>query len=163
MSSPSGWQPADEFGLYNPAYMCLLARRFVDGYYKEVQNGCLLPLLVVGLTMSLNVDTRSSLTMRITTNFVKWVSDNPRNVAKIQANAPSMTQPSREGVVFGLRHGFLEFSSGLVVPGLARLVKAIRGDTDDFVESQRAAHYLGRWFSTAGPAGTTLALLGVRP
>lgn len=153
----------EDVALYNPAFLALLFRRCLDGYFQEHKEG--LPLLLghLGVSMALTDAVRSSLTMRVNTKLSTWISRSPRASAQIAESARSFSPYINESLIFALNYDVVRPESGLFIAGDSGPQAAIRGGSQEVIDCQRAANYLGRWFAVSGSSATVSALLGVKP
>lgn len=163
MRKPFTARAQEDATLYNPAFLALLFRRTIDGYFQGHKEG--LPLLLghLGVSMCLTADVRNSLTMRINTRLGTWVASNPRARIGIPKASAAFAPYINEAVLFALHHEVTRLESGVFIAGDYGPTVTIRGETQEVIGCQRAAHYIGRWFAVSGPHSTISALLGVRP
>lgn len=155
--------PSEVSALFNPAYLAILATRTVEGYRRETGSGTPLPVAIVSVAMSLDRDVVASLTMNIRSHVGAWKYGNPRAFARIPRLCESHSGKIRSGIIFALHHRLLTVDDGYLELGSTTIRKNLAGFSDDVAGSQRAANYLGRWFSSGGSPATLLSLLGVRP
>ncbi|MFI5706338.1 three component ABC system middle component [Kribbella sp. NPDC051620] len=149
--------------LLNPAFIALVLRRAVEGHLEASAAPMPLVLAYPISGIALYPRARDALTNVITTNVTSWISRNPRLRAELPPRMASLVPFVNEGLLFGLRADIVILSDATLTLGGHGPHKSARGDSAEVVVTQRAARYLGRWFSQAGSPATVLALLGVRP
>lgn len=162
MTRASGGKPTVEESLFNPAFMCLLLTRTVDGHLRYSKRSISIPLSFVAVAMSLDEDIRESLTYYVNSNIVGWMRSHPGPHARVPEIAAKMSSRIRPGLQFGLHYNYLSLESGDLSLGLRRPVADRSGNSIDMAAAQRAAWYLGRWFSNSGETSSIMTLLGVR-
>jgi hypothetical protein len=163
MRKPQAQRPLEDAALYNPAFLALLLRRCVDGYFQEHKEGLSLLLGHLGVSMALTADVRAALTMRINTKLGTWIADNTRARAKIPQISSAFVPYINEAVLFALQQRVVALDNGTLIAGTYGPATTIKGGSREVVDCQRAAAYLGRWFAVSGSHSTVAALLGVRP
>lgn len=160
MTAPQSYSV--ERALFNPAFVGLLIARAVRGNADYNADPLSLPIAFVAVSMALDERIRDSLTYNVRSNLNAWIRGHPGQHARVGELAPQMTDRIRRGLIFILSSGHVEILSGRLSVGPAPIIASIGGNSTDMAAAQRAARYLGRWLPTAGPAPSTLALLGVR-
>lgn len=159
-----GSEAPEVAALLNPAFMALLARRVMEGHQEE--SGRPLPVLLAYLAtpMALHADVREALTYYVSTNLATWAAQHPRLRVNLPPHLRAMQRFVSEGILFGLSNEVFAVDQGDLTAGSGRgPAKSLKADTSEVHQCQRAARYLGRWFSGSGSPATVAALLGVRP
>lgn len=156
-------EPPEVAALFNPALIALLLARSTRSHLEETSDG--LPFLYAPIivTICLHPTVRSTLSMNIRTQFATWVQRSAGVDPPLQARIAEMVPIVNEGVLFALIHDILKVERGVLAPGTTSPTRAVRGDTADMEDAQKAAVYLGRWIAHAGSQSTVCAMLGVRP
>jgi hypothetical protein len=149
--------------LLNPAFIALLLMRAVRSYFREADSGMPFVYAPIIATISLYPAARETLSMNVTTQFTAWIDRASQIQIFLQEKIVDMVPIVNEGLLFALVHGVLRVEGGMLVPGDVGPANAIRGDTADMEQTQRAAAYLGRWLVRAGNPSTVCAMLGVTP
>lgn len=163
MSPDLRTRPAEQEALFNPAFLSILATRVVEGHRQESDRDPLVPIVHVGVAISLDTAVRSTLTMTIRSNLGAWKYTNPREVARVPHLCQIHAESIRRALIFGVRSQLLQIDGAQVGLGTLALRKSLAGFSDDVAEAQRSARFLGRWLSVSGSAATVLAIMGVRP
>jgi hypothetical protein len=101
--------------------------------------------------------------MNVSTQFAVWIDRASQIQIFLQEKIVDMVPIVNEGLLFALAHRVLRVEDGVLIPGDVGPANAIRGDTTDMEQTQRAAAYLGRWLVHAGSPSTVCAMLGVTP
>jgi hypothetical protein len=101
--------------------------------------------------------------MNIATPFATWIDRSAQIQVSLQDRIVSMVPIANEGVLFAITTRVLSVESGALMPGDRGPTNSVRGDTEDLVQAQRTAVYLGRWLVRAGDPATVCAMLGVAP
>lgn len=155
----------EEFALFNPAFIALLNVRVIQGWVKETnEDGAPLVMAYLAVLMTLHAPTSQLAPMRITSNFFDWVQSNPEIPASFPRSARALTPLVRSGLLFSLSGGICELRlPGILIAAPNATTKSIKGETVDIVQSQKVAHFFGRWLSRSGGAASIYSLLGVRP
>lgn len=149
--------------LLNPAFIALLLVRAVRGYFREADAGMPYVYAPIVATISLYPAARETLSMNVSTQFAVWIDRASQIQIFLQEKIVDMVPIVNEGLLFALAHGVLGVEDGVLIPGDVGPANAIRGDTTDMEQTQRAAAYLGRWLVRAGSPSTVCAMLGVTP
>ncbi len=163
MSPPGDPRPFEEEALFNPAFVSLLLRESAK-QFSERSAGRDLPAVLAYLVapLALHGPTRQILPTYVTAQMGEWVRANPGALVELPKRIRSLRSIVSAAACFGLRHGVLEGSEGVLragtvkrrPPGMAR-----SADVDDCLAR---AGFLGRWFSEQADATTTLAIWGLR-
>ncbi|MGW0055865.1 three component ABC system middle component [Nocardia nova] len=152
----------EERALYNSAFTAVLCTRAVQGYDREYAGPCPLPVAIVAAVMALQPSIRELLPATMKTGFMGWLDENDVVRVAMSRNASALASVVRPGLIFALQSNILHCGSdGLTLVPRA-LTKAIRGDSEQSTDIQRAAVHLGRWLPSTGSLSTVLTLLGVR-
>jgi hypothetical protein len=94
---------------------------------------------------------------------VNWIERESAARVHLNQSVPHLGPIVKSGLLFALKAQVLELVEGQMVRSTGRIRKAIRGDTEEVIELQKASLFLGRWLSKAGDTSTIFTLLGVRP
>lgn len=158
--------PALRFGvdtraLFNPAFLAALIGQAATGHRTDHESPLPLALGYLVAPIVLHTPTREALP-RVNSRLAKWADQHQLVRAELRWRAPQLTEITRRGLRFGIRHELIAFVPGGIEAGAAftRLLPPSGGEA---AECWRAAEFLGRWLPRAGPPATVLALLGVRP
>ena len=149
--------------LLNPAFIALLLVRAVRNYFREADAGMPYVYAPIVATISLYPAARETLSMNVSTQFAVWIDRASQIQIVLEEKIVDMVPIVNEGLLFALAHGVLRVEDGVLIPGDVGPANAIRGDTADMEQTQRAAAYLGRWLVRAGSPSTVCAMLGVTP
>src|SRR6185437_6037804 len=161
-------RPADYRRLLNPAFCGRLVSRAVKGFEELAVEGMPLPLSFLVLPMVLPTTIREALPVLSTTSFPKWIHENPEVRVGFSRKVRSLSQVTREGLLFYLERRTLFIGSDqrvssvprrLSATGLADLEKKSHLVTD----MVNKARFVGRWFARSGEPSTIFFLLGLRP
>lgn len=152
---------ADVRALFNPAFLAALIGRAAEGH--RTHGGAPLPMGFAFLVapVVLHSATRESLP-RVNARLATWADGRQLLRAELRWRAPHLTEVTRSGLRFGLRHGLIEFSAS-GVGATAATLRLPPPTIPDALDCWKAAERLGRWLPRAGPPSTVLALLGLRP
>ena len=156
--------PREEAFLFNPAFLAVLLARACEGYEAEKESPMPITLGFVSLSLALHRPTRLRFPRAVSTNLLRWTLDNPDLLATAPTRANALVPLLRNGLLFALANGVCSLAShaSISVAPDADLPSA-RGITNEVVECQRSAQFVGRWFGRAGSQETVLAVLGIRP
>lgn len=166
MTGRTAWDqyPREERYLFNPAFLALLLARSSKGYERERLLPMSIPLAFLSLSITLHRPTRELLPRTVATNLVRWAQENPYVVTVTPTRAGAFVPLFRESLLFAVANKVCSITPGAGLrPAPDFWLPAPRGRTDDMVQCQRSAIFLGRWLARAGPPPTVLALFGVRP
>lgn len=108
-------------------------------------------------------EARTTLSMRVTTPFTNWITANPDLQLTLPPRISGMLPIVNEGLLFALSHNVIAITGALLSTGSVGPTKAIKSDSTDLTDAQRAAVYLGRWLTRAGPPSTVCGMLGITP
>jgi len=156
-------EPPEVATLLNPALIALLLSRATRAH--EVEEAAGLPYIYAPIvaTIALYPEARATLSMRVTTKFVNWVTSNPELQLALQPKIAGMVSIVNEGLLFAVTNNVLRISGARLTTGANGPFKTIRSGSSDVEAAQRAAAYLGRWLAHAGAPSTVCAMLGVTP
>jgi hypothetical protein len=119
------------------------------------------------LPMVLHGEIRQSLPRDTRTSLPVWLETEPLARRWIAAGARRLVPFTKEALLFGGVHGFIELAGPQVRAVEARWAKAEARFTnhasDEVRDCVKRAEFIGRWLAQTGSAPTVLALLGVRP
>lgn len=159
--TPGSRSGADARALFNPAFLAALIGRAAAGHRTDREAPLPLALGFLVAPMVLHTPTRQALP-RVNARLAKWADDNRLLRAELRWRAPQLTEITRRGLRFGIRHELIAFTpSG--IEDAAALTRLRTPPSGEAAECWKAAELLGRWLPRAGPPATVLVLLGVRP
>lgn len=160
-SSPALRPGVDARALFNPAFLAVLIGRAAVGHRTD--HAAPLPMALGYLVgpMVLHTPTREALP-RVNARLAKWADEHQLLRAELRWRAPQLTEITRRGLRFGIRHDLIVFTQG-GIEAAATLTRLRPPGGGEAAECWKAAEFLGRWLPRAGPAATVLALLGMRP
>jgi Family of unknown function (DUF6521) len=154
----------EERGLFNPAFAAVVCTRAVQGYTKEYDAACPLPIAVTAAVMAFQPFVRAALPATTGTGLMGWLDENEAVRVAMGRHADSLAAVVRPGILFALQSGVLRLDgTGLAAVARALSRTTIRGDTEQTIAIQKAAFLLGRWLPSTGSISTVLTLLGVQP
>jgi hypothetical protein len=114
--------------------------------------------------MALQPGIRAQLPKRTQASLPKWLEEKPSVRVLMKANASSLADMVRPGILLAAQTNLLNFDEeGLLILRHKAIPKSITGRSATFVAIQRSAQWLGRWLPANGNTTTILTLLGVRP
>lgn len=154
----------EEHALYNPALTALLVGRAVQGHEQQYSAPSPIAVAILSTVMALQPSIRAALPKTTGSGIVRWAEENKLVRASNMQNASTLSRVVRPGLSLALQRGLVTVTptGRLVVPPRV-LPKSIAGDSDDLLNLQKAAFFLGRWLPSSGNLSTIMTLLGVRP
>lgn len=159
--SPALRPGADARALFNPAFLAALIGRAAVGHRTAREAPLPLALGYLVAPTILHTPTREALP-RVNARLAKWADEHQLLRAELRWRAPQLTEITRRGLRFGIRHELIAFTPAGIEAAVA-LTRLRAPDEGEAAECWKAAEFLGRWLPRAGPPATVLALLGVRP
>jgi hypothetical protein len=158
--------PVPRFGvdaraLFNPAFLAALIGQAATGHRADHESPLPLALSYLVAPLVLHTPTREALP-RVNARLAKWADQHHLVRAELRWRAPQLTETTRRGLRFGIRHELIAFTPG-GIKATAVFNRLVAPDGGEAAECWKAAKFLGRWLPRAGPPGTVLALLGMRP
>lgn len=155
--------PREEKYLYNPAFLALLIIRTTGGHQSQMNAPIPIPLLFLALSISLNRPFRRILPKSVATNLVRWTQDHPEVRVLTPLRTVSAMDLYREGLLYALATKACSVEGAAITLRSKKPLPAPQGRTDEVIQCQRAAFFMGRWMARSGSPGTVLALFGLRP
>ena len=163
VNNVAGKNEAD--ALFNPAFLALLARRFVDAY-SDYADGAPVPYILphIAVPLALNAAVREALTYSVASHLGAWTGAHPQLESVIPAYVVALQGRVRQGILFGVANDVVSLREGSFAAGATLILPMPPAKTQgDVAQCQRAARFLGRWFAKTNDVPNTCALLGVRP
>ena len=159
---PWSERPVEIRNLFNPAFCALVLSRALVAFQEADGKGIPFSLSLLVLPLCLHRQTRDVLRANKKSYFLKIVADHPELQVGLARRCTDILPFTLEG--FGL----LMQSRVLAVDQNGRLrigpgIRKTLSGTDESVECQRAAAFLGKQFAHIGHRSTVYATLGVRP
>ena len=164
-SVPWAERPAEEARIFNPAFCGELIGRAVCEYHRTRQAALSMVAAFLVLPLTLHRPTREALPGRANTAFAGWVAEHAALLAELPERTRRLRPVSREALLFAVRHQFLAFEGGGLIPGAnpIRLRARLAVSTDEVNLARSAAGLLGRWFAGQGTEISILQGMGVAP
>lgn len=161
----TAWQarPGEFASLFNPAFAAVLLREAAAGYQREDRDGIPFALCFLVLPLVLHKRTREAFPRGLTAQFHSWVEHQRYVKVNFAQRARGLAPITREGLLFGAIREIVAIRHARVTSvSLQRPWTHWPVGTEvwDCLESSL---FVGRWLARAPDAGTTMALLGVRP
>lgn len=164
---PWSQRTLEERRLLNPAFCAQLVWRAARGHVSSGNTALSLEEAFLVLPMVLHGEIRQSLPRDTRTSLAVWLESEPLARRWIAAGARRLVPFTKEALLFGGVHGFLEFVGPQVRAVDARWTqhetRLTNLASDEVRECAKRAEFVGKWLAQAGSAPTVLAILGVRP
>lgn len=165
--TPWAHRTLEERRLLNPAFCAHLVWRAARGHASAGANALAMEEAFLVLPMVLHGEIRESLPRDTRTSLAVWIETEPLAKRWITAGARRLVPFTKEALLFGGMHGFIEFA-GTKVHAIerqwSRLEARITSQASDEVkECAKRAEFVGKWMAQTGSAATVMALLGVQP
>lgn len=138
----------------------------MGGYLSVQDRGLPFPLAFMVLPLVLHKATRESLPGNIRTSMAAWLQENASARVLYFEHLSSLKPHTREAIQFGMMADWILLQAdGLLETTLSEkeIKRAARKLSDEARDCAKRAHYVGRWFASAGTPNTVMALWGVRP
>jgi hypothetical protein len=156
-------RPFEIRNLFNPAFCGVVLHRALTGYEEENELGMPFSLALLVLPLCLHKDTRQVLSENSRGYFLKAVEKNPRVLVGFAERAKHLLPFTMEALGFLMEHGcFVVNEQGHLRTVERSLRKKVTG-SDESVESQRVAKFIGKEFARISDRVTIFTSLGVRP
>lgn len=153
----------EERALYNPAFTAVLCARAVQGYWKEYNAPCPIPVAIVAPIMALQPSIRKVLPSTTNAGIMQWIDRNKVVKISMALNTAALASIVRPGLLFTLQSQVLRCEENGLTLQPRTISKKVNGDTELSIVVQKSAVYLGRWIPSTGSLSTVLTLLGVKP
>lgn len=158
--APWNERQTDFANYFNPGYLSILVYGIIKGY-NVTNGGMSLALVFPGVVMVLHPDIRNALPRTIAARFSKWLRENPELRADLLSSTEALVPQMKEAVLTSLRAGWISTEMG-------RLVVTAKGPpilkTDKtFIEDQKVAAFVGKWFAKVGEEREIYQQIGIRP
>lgn len=156
----------EEKALLNPGFCSMLLWHAADGFMAAAGRNMSLEECFLILPLVLHRTTRESLPRSIRTSMAVWLDENPLARTHIVSRAQKLVPYTREALLFGGLHGFLQCNPSSVLADLdwAHSVRLSLAQSSDEVRNcARKSIFVGKWLASTGDPSTVLALLGVCP
>jgi hypothetical protein len=156
----------EERSLLNPGFCANLLWHAGRGYADISDSGLSFEEAFLVLPFVLHSETRETLPRGTRTSLAVWLDANPLARSRIATRAQLLVAFTKEGILFGGVHGFIQISEGRVYANekWKQVVnRSLRTSSDEVRECAKRAEFIGKWFAQAGSSQTVLALMGVRP
>ena len=117
------------------------------------------------LPMVIQRKMRDALPRDTRTSLAVWINRYPLAQGTIVSSASVLVPFTKDGVLWGGRHGFMRISGGrlnAVESWHERVNRSLGEGSEETRLCARRASFVGRWFARTGSSSTVLALLGVR-
>jgi hypothetical protein len=156
-------RPTEVANLFNPAFSARLLGHAARGFAGVRNAGLpwLFAFLVVPLV--LHKPTRDVAPKTKAAKFQTWAEKNPAILIGFADRARNMVPHVREGIIFGISSGLLEWREDASLrSGSALRNNGPQIDSDEVKDCLRKARTMGSVLANAGAEHTAFALLGVR-
>lgn len=164
---PWSQRTLEERRLLNPAFCAQLVWRAARGHVGVGNSALSLEEAFLVLPMVLHGEIRQSLPRDTRTSLAVWLETKPLARRWITAGARRLVPFTKEALMFGGMHGYIELVGSqvrAVEAQWAKLEMRLTNQASDEVrECAKRAEFVGKWLAQTGSAPTVLALLGVRP
>jgi hypothetical protein len=164
---PWSQRTLEERRLLNPAFCAQLVWRAARGHINAGNTPLSLEEVFLVPPMVLHGEIRKSLPRDTRTSLAVWLETEPLARRWITAGARRLVPFTKEALLFGGVHGFIEFAGSQVRAVESQWAKAearlTNAASDEVRDCAKRAEFVGKWFAQTGSAPTVLALLGVRP
>lgn len=150
--------------LFNPAFCAVLLNKATASF--EAKSASKMPLTFAFLILpsALHKATRDALPSTSGASMWTWLQANPLLLKDFTERVQTIRPYTSAAVTYGMSHGVLLGTAGVLSAGALRRRPRHLHPTDDWLACMKAAAFLGRWFSGVGTdEATTLARWGVRP
>jgi hypothetical protein len=159
---PWNERPVEIRNLFNPAFCGLVLSRALTGFQEIDGKGIPFSLSLLILPLCLHQQTRHVLRANKRSYFLKIVAEHPELQVGFARRCTDILPFTFEGLGLLMQCGALAVGPN----GHLRLGSGIRkalSGTEESIECQRAAAFLGKEFAVIADRTTVYATLGVRP
>lgn len=156
---------SEEIALFNPAFLSRLLHATVANYGEAKGSAFPVPLAFLATPLTLHKAIRADLPKNAASQMQRWIREHPRHLVNVSSSVLGLRPFTGIAIRFGLAHGVLQSSDGLLGAGqLRRRTRSISAvETDEIEECLSSARFLGRWFARQPDAATLLAWWGLAP
>ena len=159
---PWNERPVEIRNLFNPAFCGLVLSRALTSFQETNEKGMPFSLSLLVLPLCLHRQTRDVLRAEKRSYFLKIAAEHPELQVGLARRCTDILPFTFEGFGLLMQSGLLAVDDS----GRLRIGPGIRkklAGTEESIECQRAAAFLGREFARIGDRSTVYATLGVRP
>lgn len=155
----------EEAQLLNPCFLALLSWSAAADHHEAVGRALPFELAFLVPPVILHKGTREALPRSVRTSMPAWLHENPFYRAGLPERALALTPFVREALLFGVTQDLFIVEQACLVPAPRPrgLAKYLRESSDEIRDCLKRAGFVGKWFASAGPAPTVMALWGVKP
>lgn len=159
-------RPKEEANLLNPAFCCAILTSAVVGYSTQEPQGMPFPLAFIIMPIILHKQTREAIPPNARTSLPTWMQQHTSLQIQFPERVVALIPFVKEAILFGTTHEWLIFREDAKI-GTAFSRRDIRLDAAKIVGEAREcimrAHFVGKWFASAGTAQMVMAFWGVKP
>ncbi len=159
---PWNERPVEIRNLFNPAFCGLVLSRALTAFQEIDGKGTPFSLSLLVLPLCLHRQTREVLRAKKKSYFLKIVAEHPELQIGFARRCTDILPFTFEGLGLLMQSGVL----GVDASGCLQISPGIRkklSGTEESIECQRAAAFLGKAFARIGDRSTVYATMGVRP
>ena len=154
-------RPLEERVNLDPAFLAILLREAVSGYFERTRRPMPLPLAFIALPIVLHRGTRERLPRTLATSLPVWLQENQFLRETFADRARAVASATREGVIIALQTKLLRISHSALVIDQEPLQP--RYATAETRTMHSRARFVGRWLAQSGDVETVYFLWGVKP
>lgn len=161
---PWNQRPLEIRNLFNPAFCGIVLFRSFCGYEEQDTHGMPFSLSLLILPLCLHKETRDVLLQGNRSYFLKVVSDHQQLLVNFGGRATDLLPFTFEALGFLMTLGVFTVNADgrLQTNADSKVRKTVTG-TQESIDCQRVAKYLGKEFARIADRGTIYTTLGVRP
>jgi hypothetical protein len=156
-------RPFEVRNLFNPAFCAQILLRAMLGYEEAGSAGLPFSLSLLILPLCLHKDTRQVLSKHPRGYFLKALEVNPQLRVGFADRTTALLPYTFEALGLAMHLRCFGVTPNGLLTTVPKSVRKVISGTDESVECQRVARYLGRAFAGIGDRVTIYASLGVRP
>ncbi len=159
---PWNERPVEIRNLFNPAFCGVVLSRAVTAFQEVDRKGMPFSLSLLVLPLCLHQQTRSVLRTKKKSYFLKIVAEHPELQVGLARRCTDILPFTFEGFGLLMQSGVLTIdASGRLRIGLG--IRKMLSGTQESIDCQRVAAFLGKEFARIADRSTVYATLGVRP
>lgn len=148
----------------NPAFCGRVIDECITEYAAAAGRAMSYPLSYLILPIVLHKSTRNSMPSTLQTRMHPWLLKNQRAKIGFDERTRSMTQFTREALIFLIRTGRIEITGvGKLASGSAKTARNSRSESSEITDCVKNARIVGRWFSPYDDAAEVFRMWGVAP
>lgn len=148
----------------NPAFCGRVIDECVAEYAAASARAMPYPLSYLILPIVLHKKTRASMPSTLKKRMHPWLSENQRVKIGFGERTRSMTQFTREALVFLIRTGRIEITAtGEFEGGGTEATKNSKHGSSEIMDCSKKAKIVGRWFAPYDDAAEVFRMWGVAP